>query len=80
MQLYRNIQGKKINFAGEPFETNVCHHPPMVFAAVYQARQKLDSGASSAVALEAETSGRSSKCCSFPGGVPAPHSPGWPQS
>lgn len=21
-----------------------------------------------------------SKCCSFPGGVPAPHIPGWPQS
>lgn len=75
---------KKINFAGDPFETNMHLHPPMVFASVYQARQKLELRASTAAGLGGETSGRSSTFLQqklfIPSAVRAPHIPARPQN
>lgn len=84
VQLYGNIQWKKINFAEEPFETNMRHHPPMVFASVYHTREKLSSGPAAQLLLEEKpVVGAAPFCsenCSFPGVVLAPHIPAWPQS
>lgn len=65
----------KINFSGETFNKNMYYYPLMVFASVYQVRQKPEFGFSSTVALGREMSaGETSFCretCLFPGGLHA---------
>lgn len=65
------------NLAGEHFKTNMCHHPPMVFAPVYQAEQKLEFSTSSALLLEEKTVVGAgpfySKSYSLPGGLHTLH-------